>query len=67
VIRRVVAPAEAVIPFGVEVLEGEDDRVLVGRLDLLDMVEIAGDLLGAVAEPGVGEDDVLGRRARAPS
>ena len=59
---RVVAPAEAVIPFGVEVLEGEDDGVLVRRLDLLDMIEVARDLLGAGAEPVIGEDDVLGRQ-----
>ena len=57
---RVVAPAEAVVPFGVEVLEGEDDRVLAGRLDLLDMVEVARDLLGAVGQPVEGEDHVLG-------
>ena len=36
----VVAPAEAIVPLGVVVLEVEDDRVLVGRLDLVEMVEI---------------------------
>ncbi len=59
---RVVAPAEAVVPFGVEVLEGEDDRVLAGRLDLLDVVEVARDLLRAGGQAVEGEDDVLGRQ-----
>ena len=56
---RVVTPAEAVVPLGVEVLEGEDDGVLAGRLDFLDVIEVARDLLGAVGEAVEGEDDIL--------
>ena len=58
--RRVVAPAEAVIPFGEVVLHVEDDGVAVGGLDAIDVVEVGQQLLGAGVQPVVGEDDVLG-------
>ena len=57
---REVAVAEAVVPLGEVVLEGEDDGVLVGRLDLVDVVEVALDLARAAVEPVVGEDHVVG-------
>ncbi len=57
---RVVAPAEAVVPLGVELLEAEQHGVLVARLDLADVIEIGRDLLGAGLLPAVAEHHVLG-------
>ena len=63
--RRVVAPAEAVVPLGVEVLHVEDDRVLVRRLDLRDVVEVALLLLGARDQAVEAEGHVLRRELAA--
>ena len=58
--RGVVAPAEAIIPFGVERVEVEHDGIAVGGFDLVDIAEIAGLRLRALGEAVVAEDDVLG-------
>ncbi|MCY1523822.1 hypothetical protein D9M68_587300 [compost metagenome] len=55
----VVAPAEAVVPFRIEFLEAEHDRMLVHGLDLAQVIEVGGDLLGAGALPAVAEHHVL--------
>ena len=57
---RVVAPAEPVVVLGVVALVGEDDGVLAGGLDFVNVIEVAGDLLRALDQPVEAVDHVLG-------
>ena len=59
---RVIAPAEAVIPFGVVVLEIEHHGVFVRRLDLFDVVKIIRHLLRALVEPVEAVHHVVGHQ-----
>ena len=60
--RGVIAPGEAVIPLGVELLEMEDHRIAVRRLDAFDVIEILGDLARALVAVVVAEQHVLRRQ-----
>ena len=57
--RRIVPPAETVIPFGVEFLEREGDLMGSGGLDLVDVIEIMRDVFRAFQQVVIAEYDVV--------